>query len=61
MLAHSWKEGKVDLSGGAGGGWLLSEKLDGMRAWWDGASTLWTRQGKKIYAPSFWTAALPTG
>ena len=30
MLAQSWVEGKTDLTGGQ---WLLSEKLDGMRAW----------------------------
>jgi len=39
-------------------GWLLSEKLDGMRAWWDG-SNMWSRQGKPVYAPPWWLAALP--
>ena len=41
-------------------GWLLSEKLDGCRAYWDG-STLWTRGGNEIPAPASFLAALPAG
>lgn len=37
----------------------VSEKLDGIRAIWDG-SILKTRGGKEIYAPSWFTAALPS-
>ena len=49
-LAHSWKE-SIDPSG-----YLLSEKLDGMRAYWDGRG-LWTRTGKPVIAPSWCAAA----
>lgn len=38
--------------------YLLSEKLDGVRAYWDG-SQLRFRSGRLIYAPSWFTAALP--
>lgn len=38
--------------------WLMSEKLDGIRAFWDGKE-LKTRQGKKIYAPSWFTQNFP--
>ena len=31
-------------------GWLASEKLDGVRAYWDGENLL-SRQGKKLNAP----------
>ena len=40
-------------------GWLLSEKLDGCRAYWDG-STFWTRDGNRIDAPAWFTAGLPS-
>ena len=39
----------------------MSEKLDGMRAFWDGKGTLWSRAGNQIRAPAFFTAALPAG
>ncbi|PHS26602.1 MAG: DNA ligase [Methylophaga sp.] len=39
-------------------GWLMSEKLDGMRAIWDG-KTLKSRQGNKISAPEWFLQALP--
>ena len=39
----------------------MSEKLDGMRCVWDGVSKLWTRSGNEIYAPAFFTHALPVG
>lgn len=39
-------------------GWLVSEKLDGARAWWDG-SRLRFRSGLPITAPAWFTAALP--
>ncbi|MFZ6749392.1 DNA ligase [Undibacterium sp. Ren11W] len=39
--------------------YLLSEKLDGVRAYWDG-SNLRFRSGRLIYAPAWFTAALPT-
>jgi len=39
-------------------GWWMSEKLDGMRAYWTG-SALFSRNGKPIYAPKWFTDALP--
>lgn len=51
-LAQCW-EAKIDPAG-----YLMSEKLDGMRAYWDGAG-LWTRSGKPIAAPAWFTAPLP--
>jgi DNA ligase-1 len=39
-------------------GWLVSEKLDGVRALWDGAQ-LRFRSGGAIAAPAWFTAALP--
>jgi len=41
-------------------GWLISEKLEGCRAYWDG-SALWTRGGFAVNAPSWFTAGLPAG
>lgn len=41
-------------------GWLMSEKLDGWRAFWDGY-TLRTRTWRPIYAPEEITAFLPKG
>lgn len=39
-------------------GWLVSEKLDGVRAVWDGAQ-LATQTGHPIAAPAWFTAGLP--
>ena len=39
-------------------GWLVSEKLDGARAWWDG-TRLRFRSGLPIFAPAWFTAGLP--
>lgn len=39
-------------------GWLMSEKLDGVRAFWNGKELL-TRKGKKIYAPAYFTKDYP--
>ncbi|MFO0555016.1 MAG: DNA ligase [Polyangiaceae bacterium] len=52
LLAHKW-EGDVDLTG-----WWLSEKLDGVRAYWDGSQFL-SRLGNKFHAPAWFTAGLP--
>lgn len=41
-------------------GWILSEKLHGCRAYWDGA-VLWSRGGCAIDAPAAWRAELPAG
>jgi DNA ligase-1 len=52
MLAGVWRAGQ-DPSG-----YLVSEKLDGVRAFWDG-QTLRFRSGRVIAAPGWFTAALP--
>jgi len=38
--------------------WVMSEKLDGIRAYWDGKS-LYTRKGKKIYPPKWFIKNFP--
>ena len=40
------------------GGWLASEKLDGVRAYWDGRNLL-SRNGKIIAAPGGWSTYFP--
>ena len=52
MLAQSWRM-EVDPTG-----FLVSEKLDGVRAVWDG-QTLRFRSGRVIQAPAWFIAALP--
>jgi DNA ligase-1 len=47
-----------DYSGQNLSGWFLSEKMDGCRAYWDGA-LLWTRGGNVIPAPAWFTEDLP--
>ena len=39
-------------------GWFMSEKLDGVRAYWDGY-TMWTRNQKRINIPDMWKFVLP--
>jgi len=52
LLAEAWDH-SADLTG-----WWLSEKLDGVRAWWDGHRFL-SRQGNLYHAPAWFTAGLP--
>jgi DNA ligase-1 len=52
LLATSW-DNATDLSG-----WLMSEKLDGVRAFWDGKQFL-SRQGNLFHAPEWFVEALP--
>ena len=52
MLATVW------LAGRSPAGFLVSEKLDGVRAFWDG-SRLRFRSGLPIAAPDWFTAGLP--
>jgi len=55
LLAKSYDPAKHQV-----GGWDASEKLDGVRAYWDAANRqLMTRNGKPIHAPEWWLAALP--
>src|SRR3984885_8336953 len=52
LLACSW-DNTTDLSG-----WWMSEKLDGVRAYWDGKQFL-SRQGNVYHAPDWFVAGLP--
>jgi len=52
LLAHSW-DNSLDLSG-----WWMSEKLDGVRAYWDGKQFI-SRQGNVYMAPDWFTEDLP--
>jgi DNA ligase-1 len=40
-------------------GWLMSEKLDGVRAIWDGTQFI-SRNGNKFHAPDWFTAQMPS-
>ena len=53
LLAQAW-DNEQDLTD-----WWLSEKLDGVRAYWDGRQFL-SRQGNRFAAPAWFTAGLPT-
>jgi len=52
LLAQTWTN-DVDLSG-----WWMSEKLDGVRAYWDGRQFN-SRQGNRFYAPDWFVEQLP--
>jgi DNA ligase 1 len=52
LLAERW-DNVQDLSG-----WWLSEKLDGVRAYWDGKSLI-SRLGNRFYAPEWFVEGLP--
>jgi DNA ligase-1 len=55
LLAKTYDPAKNQV-----GGFFASEKLDGVRAYWDAANRqLLTRNGKQIHAPDWWLAALP--
>lgn len=57
LLAHTWDPAKHDPTG-----WWLSPKLDGIRAYWDGEGTLWSRLGNAFAkAPAEYLALLPRG
>ncbi len=53
LLAHSW-DGTADLDG-----YWMSEKLDGVRAYWDGERFL-SRLGNVFHVPDWFKAGLPT-
>lgn len=55
MLAHSYKPETTLVYSD----YLISEKLDGMRALWDGTQLV-SRAGNRIHAPDFFTAGLPS-
>src|SRR5688500_3491070 len=52
LLAESW-DSAADLSG-----WWMSEKLDGVRAYWDGKQFL-SRLGNLFHAPDWFVDGLP--
>lgn len=52
LLAETYR-GNVDVAR-----YLVSEKYDGVRAYWDGRQ-LWSRGGNAINAPAWFVAALP--
>jgi DNA ligase-1 len=52
LLAQSWTN-DVELSG-----WWMSEKLDGVRAYWDGEKLL-SRLGNVLHAPDWFIERLP--
>ena len=52
LKGEPW-DGAQDLTG-----WWISEKLDGVRAYWDGTRFL-SRQGNPFYAPDWFTEKLP--
>jgi DNA ligase-1 len=52
LLAESW-DNALDLAG-----WWMSEKLDGVRAYWDGQQFL-SRQGNLYHAPDWFAEGLP--
>jgi len=52
LLAHKW-ESTIDVTG-----WWLSEKLDGVRAYWDGTQFL-SRLGNKFHPPPWFIDGLP--
>ncbi len=53
LLAQNWT-GDIDLAD-----WWLSEKLDGVRAYWDGRRFL-SRQGNRFHAPDWFVQGLPS-
>ena len=52
LLAESW-DGNLDPAG-----WWISEKLDGVRAYWDGKQLL-SRLGNVLHAPDWFIKDLP--
>jgi DNA ligase-1 len=52
LLAQTWDH-EQDVTG-----WWVSEKLDGVRAWWNGKQLL-SRNGNPLHAPAWFTICLP--
>ena len=53
LLAHTWTN-DIDLSG-----WWMSEKLDGVRAYWDGKQFV-SRLGNVFHAPQWFLEGFPS-
>ncbi len=54
LLAHTWDRVSNVSS------WLVSYKLDGVRAWWDGYN-FWSRLGNEYMAPQWFKDKMPAG
>lgn len=54
LLADKWDEDK----GRDPTGYMISEKLDGVRAYWDGTN-FYSREGNPFYAPAWFTKRMP--
>jgi DNA ligase-1 len=52
MLATVWEDSQNPT------GWLMSEKYDGMRLYWNGTDFI-TRQGRKVPVPEEIASQLP--
>lgn len=57
LLAHTYEKEKPPPDPK---GWWISEKLDGVRAYWNGQA-LFTRSGNKLSAPPWFVEGLPQG
>lgn len=53
LLAHKYQDGVTNPTG-----WWMSEKLDGVRAFWNGRC-FYSRLGNAFYAPAWFTKDLP--
>jgi hypothetical protein len=53
LLAQAWNAEQVDPTG-----WWMSEKIDGLRAYWSGTH-LMSRNGNRFNAPAWFTKDLP--
>ena len=53
LLAHSWTDEDPT-------GWWMSEKLDGVRAYWDGEKFI-SRLGNEYHAPAWFKLGMPQG
>ena len=53
MLAHTIEKVPQDPTG-----WLMSEKLDGVRCYWDGKK-MYSRNGNQFYPPKWFADGLP--
>jgi len=51
LLAHKWEDEDPT-------GWWMSEKLDGVRAWWNGTDFI-SRLGNTYHAPDWFKAEMP--
>ena len=51
MLLHTYDNQPIE-------GWVMSEKLDGVRGYWDGKQLL-TRQGQRLSPPAYFTKDFP--